>query len=300
MNLIEILKYLLLTDLTAKVIVPFFSAFLGFVGALAIYILRNNHERSSEERKRRQLHWEKLRYFSALLSVIVQSTKLQMDEQEKYIKLLTEKPFDFHYFNIVVNESLKRVSERIDQSEIYHANSVLLSRGNEDTPILKCLTSIDFLHQISYQIIDIHQKNVEQIVILEKEYRDLSETILDKTSIEIECSINQGGIQNTGFDIFIKQLMDYYYSQVLGKETIELRQKHFVEPFMAKYSTYKDELLMKKVVVDLKNCIHLYNEIIQSVDFIAKTLSVFKSRQEKSLNNIEKYLKVLKEHGFSA
>jgi hypothetical protein len=300
MNLIGILKYFLFTDLTAKVIVPFLSAFIGFLGALAIYVLRNKHVRKSEERKCQQLHWEKLKYFSALLSVIVQSTRLQIDEQEKYIKLLAEKPFDFHYFNIVVNESLKRVSERTDQSEIYHANSVLLARGREDTPILKCLRSIDFLHQISYQIKDYHQKNAAQIEMLEKEYRELSETILDKTSTEIHIPRYQGGLKNTGFDKFIKKLTDNYYSQVLGKETIELRQEHFIEPFISKYPAYKDELLMKEVVVDLKNCRHLYNEIIQSVEFIANTLSEFKTRQKESLNNIDKYLKVLKENGFGA
>ena len=275
------------------IVIPFLSSFLGFCGALMIYLLKNNHEREVEERKHEQQMHDKMKYFSALLPVIIQTTKKQIEEMEKYIQRLSDEPLEFHYFNIVVNESLKRVSERMDQSDLFHASSLLQPDGKKRADILDCLTSIDFLHQVTFQILDFHQRNMENVVLLEKTYRDTSEKTLDKVGLELENPRNPGGLQETGFNIFLKELFENYHKKLDGEETIALRQEQFIEPFISKYSSFIHEPLMKEIIVDLKNCSHIYNEINKSIDFMADTLEEYKLRQEGSVKKIEDYFKKL-------
>ena len=273
-----------------KLVLSIAGGAIGAGGALLVYYLKVSYDKRSEELKRKRLLHNKLSYFNSLLNSIINATETQITLNRKYAKESKEKPFDLIYFNLSINEDLRRICEVMDQELIYQSYLEFLNKSNSGKEILQALNDCDYIYEASRLIkekIKVVNLKTEETSL---EYSKLSEKIMDEAGTEMnEIKKRTSEYEKDPFWIFINNSFNNYYSKITEDQTIPLREEHFIRPFkIGLVHNFEKQNIADRLSTMCKECTHKFTYLIRLSNDLSEEI-------ENQTNEIEKALPYLKE-----
>jgi len=208
----------------------------------------------------------------------------------EYTKKVKRDPFEYNYLNIVVNENITRISERVDQEELYHSYLQIISQGKEEHEFLQSLNVVDYLNSVLKSTKDSLFQTTSYTSELEKKYSALSERLLDEAGRELNSikTTDPTGYATNDFFIFLNTSILSYYDEIQDEQTIPLREFKFIRPFkLGLMSNFRVIPISDKWLTMCKDCTHLYSEIAIRYTEIAKDI-------ERDAIDMEKRLPILR------
>ncbi len=252
------------SDFWENLLISVIGAIIGSGGAILIFYLTIGHDRKKEA-ERKELHCKnKLRYFHSLVESVIDSVEKQILNMREFTEKVKKNPFEYNYLNIVVNENITRISERVDQEELYHSYLQIICQGKEEHEFLQSLNVVDYLNAALKSTKDSLFQTTTYTSELEKQYSALSERLLDEAGSELNSikTTDPTGYAKKDFFIFLNTSILSYYNGIQDEQTIQLRESKFIQPFkLGLMSTFRAIPISDKWLTMCKDCTHLYSEI---------------------------------------
>ena len=101
------------------------GAYLGFLGAAAIYIIQLGNETSKSKRETIEKHKEHLRYFAGVMGEVIKHAKAQAKALDEIKEAIEKEPSTIHQLGFVASDSIGRLN-RADSEATFHAYNILL------------------------------------------------------------------------------------------------------------------------------------------------------------------------------
>lgn len=272
-----------------NLLVSLIGALVGAGAALTVFFLNVKNEKAKELQRRKRHLRNKIKYFSSLVDTINESLKKQVEHYDDYAKKVTDYPYEAFPIKIVINNNFIRITEKMDQEDIFYAYIELLNK--EEQEILKTLNSIDFIHTTMQALRDFLFNNLQYLQEIKTNYEKISEEILDGVSFKLRelKDKNAQDFETLPLYSFLNSTIDNYYSSIKDEQTIPEREKHFIQPLKEGLLTNKfEEIIEKKWLLQCKECTHIYSEIDLRTKDLAKEIKNVASRIKEKIPELEK------------
>ncbi len=278
-----------------NLLVSLIGALIGAGAALRIFFLSVKNEKA-KELERRQLHLRnKIKYFSSLIDTIIESLEKQVEHYVEYAELINDQPYRAFPIKIVINNNFSRITEKMDQEDIFYAYIELIKK--EEQEILKTMNSIDFIHTSMQYLKDFLANNLQYLQEIKTNYAKISEEILDGVSIKIGelKESNSNDYETLPQYNFLNSTIVNYYSSIGDEQTIPEREKHFIQPLKEGLLTNKfEEMIEKKWLLQCKECTHIFSEIDLRTKDLAREINNVASRIKEKIPELERTNQLIK------
>ena len=240
-----------------------FGAFLGVVGALAIYYWQIRRTQN-----------DTLKYIVSLIESIVHYSKTQSEYCGRLIQNFNDDPAKLHLLHFQANYDLKRLADKVDQESFYHAYLTKYKRKKESYLSFKRIYSqVDFIDQTLDQLKDFLEKENLSITEKKKAFVNYFEEGEEKVAL---LTVNTKYQQEKALLDFLNLKLVEYHQTAPNNTDLHHPYKEFVEPvlnFLVENYPTDDEC--NKIAVLLRKSAAKYQVVIQQGTELAETLQEY-------------------------
>lgn len=251
-----------------------FGAFIGIVGALALYYWQVWVQQK-----------DKLKYISSLLESLIKYSKTQAANCKRLSEKINQEPTRLHLLHFEANYDLKRLSDKVDQEGFYHAYLAKYKRNKNSYKSFKNLYGyIDFIDQNIDELKSFLEKEYLSITDRKKKFAEYLSLGLQKSALLLVNPALQK--QNTLLNFINKSIKDFYDNQI-DIEDLAYALNSFVIPvkdYLAKNFPTNPEC--NDIMITLKSASSFYSAIELQSKALAKDLLSFCDSIDKKADEL--------------
>lgn len=194
-------------------LISIFGAFLGIVGAYWIYHFSIVQTRN-----------DRLKYFVSLIESVITHAINQAEYCIDYSAKIKDSPFEGLLLKIEANRDFDRLSDKVNQEDIYHAFLAKYKRHKATyNNFRKIYSSIDFIDYSVNEILNFHEKTLNGIWERKKEFQLVFSELNEK--IQYLTMSDKVRENYPAYVMFLGETLDKFSGQPTGENLVESFEK---------------------------------------------------------------------------